>query len=636
MTHRLVLLLSILLVPFLFIQAQSDQGLTSGIYADGTFSAKCQSCQANMKLKPKEVLFGLTYDDSATMYFVMTSEEWFGEFFSQNTDGIGIDVVTKDQFNCRTSNRLPNSSVRMGELLKPRYYKDFKSDVLIQDGLVMVPLGKVPEIFLKKEFELNLLFLKGDMVCFYQNFFSLESNRWEMLDMELMMDTIPRSGNLTTNATSSSMTYSMVSNKTMKFEVPFTKGKASFSQTDIQPLYDSLRLTDYVIRHANIKAYSSVEGSTQRNIELQEQRAASIVSVLAQFQDKVIESTIESSENWVEFIRDMNSEGDRSLVKLSKSEIKSRLAANGLADEMEFILKRHRKAIVHLELEKKSIFQEMSDEHVVQEFETSLLDRNVERALRIQQELFHRVGELSLPHSVVSSLEIPNEIEFGSLLTNRLAFDYRQGREDVLQSLLDFRELEYLMPKDIHVKYNIAVLEIRAWIIGQSSIEPGELLRSIHNLYQKGIGKASIDRLKVNYHILASEHYMRTGEYDKKDRSVEYIRKKYKGLVSRPDDLLQVAKYFVSYAMYDQAEKTLLKEATKIDADDDVLFYYLSLTMVDPERTQSSRYRQILLNAVNADKDRFCRQFDSFHLGGVSFQLLANPVLKKAYCETCE
>jgi len=616
--------------------SQTDRGLSSGVYQDGTFSSKCKSCQESLKSKPKEVLFGLTYDETATIYFVMNNEEWFYQLFSKASDGIGIDIIAKDQFPCGGENRLANSTVRRGELLKPVYLKDFKKDVVVRDDILMVPLGQVPDKFFAKDFELNLLFLRGDVVCHYQNFFNLEVSRWELLEMGLVMDTIPNSNSTANTPSSVTSTYSSVSSKTMKFEVPFKKGRATFTQDDIRPLYDSLRLTDYVIRHADIKAYSSVEGSTERNIELQQERAASIVAVLAEFQDKVIESDIESSENWVEFIRDMNSKGDRSLVKLSKAEIKSRLAKNGLANELEFILKDHRKAIVLLELEKKSIFKDMSADEVVQEFEASLLDKNVERAIVIQQELFSRVDELSMPHSIVSSLEIPNEIEFGSLLTNRLAFDYRQGREDVLKSLLAFRELEYLLPKDAYVQYNIAVLEIRAWIIGQSTIEPGELLRSIHNLYQKGLERSDIDRLKVNYHILASEYYMRTGEFDKKDRSVEYIRKKYRGLVSRPADLLQVAKYFASYAMYDQAEKTIVKEATQIDADPDLLFYSLSLTMIDPERIQSSKYRQILLNAVNADRERFCGQFESFHLGGVNFQLLDNPVLKKAYCESCQ
>ena len=124
--------------------------------------------------------------------------------------------------------------------------------------------------------------------------------------------------------------------------------------------------------------------------------------------------------------------------------------------------------------------------------------------------------------------------------------------------------------------------------------------------------------------------------YDEKDKALNYIYKNYKYIKSGPNDYVQLAKYFASYARYDWAEKILQPQAVKIDADEDLLFYYINLTMVDPENTKRSSYRTILLNAANANQLRFCNMFEPYRKGGVSFQLLNDEYLKSSYCETCE
>ena len=71
-----------------------------------------------------------------------------------------------------------------------------------------------------------------------------------------------------------------------------------------------------------------------------------------------------------------------------------------------------------------------------------------------------------------------------------------------------------------------------------------------------------------------------------------------------------------------------------VDADEDLLFYYLNLTIIDPQKTKTAPYRGILLNAIAKNKPRYCGMFDSFGKG-ITFQLLDDPVLFKTFCENC-
>ena len=77
------------------------------------------------------------------------------------------------------------------------------------------------------------------------------------------------------------------------------------------------------------------------------------------------------------------------------------------------------------------------------------------------------------------------------------------------------------------------------------------------------------------------------------------------------------------------------KKVRSIEVDEDLLFYYLNLTLIDAELTKTDDYRAIMLNAFNQNKERYCKLFNSVDDGGVTFQLLDNAYLRKGYCENC-
>ena len=75
--------------------------------------------------------------------------------------------------------------------------------------------------------------------------------------------------------------------------------------------------------------------------------------------------------------------------------------------------------------------------------------------------------------------------------------------------------------------------------------------------------------------------------------------------------------------------------AYTIEVDEDLLFYYLNLTIINKELTQSSDYRIIMLNALNMNQERYCKLFNPYGEGGVTFQLLEDEYLRNTYCENC-
>ncbi|MFB0923948.1 MAG: hypothetical protein QMB65_01490, partial [Vicingaceae bacterium] len=212
---------------------------------ESSIAQKCGECLSVMQNLPPEVSFGF-YLEGRKIYFMMTDKRYFDLLFKKGMDGIAVDIVTKSQFPCNEENQLANSPINMGKLLEPVYFKDFKKELLIgENGQIGVFVGQLPEIYSSQDYELNLLILKNGNMCYYQIFSDLPRARWGLLEMGLYRDSIMNNESLSGGESTINSTERVKRlNKTMKFVIPFEKGKSEYAPEDIKPLYDSLQLTD--------------------------------------------------------------------------------------------------------------------------------------------------------------------------------------------------------------------------------------------------------------------------------------------------------------------------------------------------------------------------------------------------------
>jgi hypothetical protein len=450
---------------------------------------------------------------------------------------------------------------------------------------------------------------------------------WDLLKTGMYMDTLTRE--------EISDKYKEVS-KTLHFEIPFEKNKTEYNPNTIKPLYDSLNISDYNIKKISIQAYTSVEGSYEKNLFLQNKRAESIVKALASYQDVALESEVKANENWVEFLEDISQSPYKHLAALSKDEIKTQLASNQLYVKLEPLLSRHRKAVIELQLEKKIKLLKSSSDDLKKYFSQSIAERNINEALYLQQIIFYKVSEKSLPDNFLNSLELPEASEFGRLLLNRAAFGYESGEYNEYEALKNFEKLLIILPNNNKIQYNICAIKLKIWTNGEALIDQAALKKEIEGLRKKGIHENLVKRLLINYHIILSEIHYRKRNYIEKDKSVKYIFDTYKSLKLADDDLVNMAKYFSTYSKFEWATNILTARARTIDASEDLLFYYIGLTITDFRITGSAFYRTIMLNALNHDQPRFCELFNTMGYGGISFQLLSDEKLKKTYCENCK
>jgi hypothetical protein len=626
MTHYLRLLLGFLiLLSTTVLSAQERFGIQ--FPNSNERGSSCSYFEQAFRNKPKETSFVIKREGNK-LFFETNDEKWVKQLFKKPTDGVSVDIVSKNRYEC---DRSAESSQVKGKLLAPVYTSEIKKGLKpFEKSTFRVAVGTIPISMLKEDLEFNILFLNENTLCKYYTIYNLASYPWDLLDMGVYLDSLTfKNEKIVSDADQAVTRY-----KTLRFVIPFEKNKSVYDASDIKPLYDSLRLTDFNIKTIDIKAYASVEGSAARNMELQQERGSSIARSLQTFQSPEIETNITTSENWVEFFNDISRTKYADLKSLSKNEIKSRLVGQASKD-LEPILEDHRKAVVTLELDRIDLYKDKDIEELITLFNTSLKADKLAEATAIQNSLFEKVKEKNSPDAL-KRLEVPNQKKYIDFLNKNTMYSYLMDIRLSLIAYNDMKKLAELDPKNPKVQYNLAVLKFVLWRNNAAPIDANQFKRQINDLNNFSIDRSLIDRMMINYHIVSAEREMRKGNYDEKDKSVLNILSTYKRVPLTDTDYLSLAQFLTYYAQTGEAVTVLEPRARQITIDEDLLFYYLNLTMIDKRLTQTEAYRTIMLNAVNQNKERYCKLFDPSLEGGVTFQLLEDAYLKSSYCENCK
>jgi hypothetical protein len=612
-------LLLFLVIPFFCF---SQKSTTYDVKDSGSkFSKKCEDYLEVYKKLPKEVRYGVEIVDGV-IFFYIPNDQFFNLIFDKNSDGIA-----RDQYKCDAATVFTKSSMNRGFLMPPMYRKEMIENTLYSEfGHVIVRYGMLPSNFDASNIECNLLVLQKKYLCSYHAFTNLDFSDWRLLEMGLYRDSL--------TLDELNQVQREIS-KTISVIVPFEKNSAELDNLKIRPLYDSLRLTDYNIKAINISSYTSVEGSRERNLTLQEGRSKSIVKALQEFQRPEIISRIEVSENWVEFFKDIENTKFSYLEQLSKEQIKEALNKTKLVEDLEPILKNHRKAIIELKLLKKFSEEENDPLLLKRFFDQSIENQDIQQALYIQSIIFEKLGDDQLPQDFIGQLEVPQESLFGQLLNNFAIYNFESNDLFIEENIENFEKLLEILPDNVKINYNLTVLQLKAMSKDDEEEHHADVKKSIERLEKMGVDKSLVKRLWVNYHILMTQYFQLKKDYARKDKSLKEVFWLYSKLKWDDSELLRLAKYMANYSKYDWAEKVLEKRVRELDADKDLVFYYLKLTMSNKNKTRHQAYRQFMLNAVEKDTKRFCDMFLPTAQGGYTFQLLDDPYLRKTYCENC-
>lgn len=580
-----------------------------------------QAFNALIKEMPQEVSFDVHVQNDS-IYFLMSELEWFQRLFAHKNDGFAVDIVLKDQFACGIANvESPNPNYT-GYLMPPVFSKSFDQLATVtSQGIVRVPAGRIPAEWKDKSYEINLMLIHKGVISRYNAFFRIPFGPWQTLDLEFERPL-------------ASVTQKKIDvlHKQMHFVVPFEKGKSTFEASDLKPLADSMSLTDYQIKRVRIKAFASVEGNKKTNLTLQQNRAQSIVEALEVWNLQDFVTEIYTAENWVDFFGDIKQTKWAFLGDKTQDHIRQYLNTHQLED-LDQLLNAHRKATIQIDLERRA--------------ESPSITKGYIRELAAQPSLAVPAQFEVIEQLMQMNIAAPERLGLLDYLLAQTKDHLDWSAEAIGRIALEIYELDATrLPDSKNTLDQLALKNPNSSMLGYNSFVFGLLLceakgQAASDLLQTKISSSTLladhqkARLLLNVSILETAQLWRTQQYEAKDATLREAYQMAKKTDLSEKEVFVVAKYLASYQKYQEAIRLLKPYVQKLNALEDLLFLYINLTLIDDQMVKQPHYRTMLTNASLANPDRFCRLFESSFDGGITFQLLRNKYLKRAYCEQC-
>ncbi|NME66939.1 hypothetical protein [Flammeovirga aprica] len=205
------------------------------------------------------------------------------------------------------------------------------------------------------------------------------------------------------------------------------------------------------------------------------------------------------------------------------------------------------------------------------------------------------------------------------------------------QVLATYREMLQVAPSNPTLIYNLSALLTKCITFEWNEAQIKEVEKNISLLRSKRFNKSLVDKLILNRWLILSIIAYQKADFVKSDNYNHKIYSYYKNLEFNQDDKVRLAQHFVNYSLVTWATEILYDGIFTSDTSEDLLFYYINLTIVNDDEVEKASYKALMKKAIGMNRRRFCQLFNSYYglNSGITFQLLDHPILKNFYCEEC-
>lgn len=539
---------------------------------------------------------------------------------ADNNDRLLVHVIELSQFPCNTSYNISAGGSSQADLsiaLKPITLSQLKAkgDLAID---------KLPEGF-SENFEIGIKVakycdekVKCDVWSFYDKLHRLKPyfSPAKYEELPLLLDT-----------QSAKTPEAYVEQKKLMFKIPFEKNKFEFKQEDIAPFIDSLNEPRFIIQKIQIVAYSSIEGDSIKNQQLQEKRAASIVKVLEMQQSGAkINYTVKQGNSWDMFKKQIVLTNWYYLADSSQAYVRSRLDSDtALLRKLEPLLKEERFATIDLAVA-FDLKKLPPDEYWTYRFNKAMERKDIKRAQSNQTALIKLYKEGKIDYKKFMAIQIPKELKYVNLLNNQYVFV-----NDPNEQIQKFEELRKVDPNNPIVKYNYLALKINA------ADKFSEEQRREEMFTQASLFN-SINATAIPANIrntLVSRFYPILNENKKQKKPETYKNIQDLSKNSPVIEALAIADFYAEQKRFDIATQVLLDHYNELEETNMIKEYSLRILYFAKASGSTGFDKQFIVvfkKLQKADPELFCKIFNEKQ---VSYKFFENLHIKKLYCDQC-
>jgi uncharacterized protein YkwD/outer membrane protein OmpA-like peptidoglycan-associated protein len=576
-----------------------------------------QSQQATNALKT----FQLSFDEDSI--FIRSEEAGLLiKFFNNPSDGIYFDLVQRGQFVCEKNNLLHGSKIHDGKMLPPVLFKDIFKRNRIKDGKNMyASVCKRPKQLKEGWVALNYGFIKNGYSCQYTYLVTVPENNLRMLDLYPKWIYLPN------------VEFKPDSFKgNISFTIPFERNKVELAPKKEEQLKQKLGIYKPFITSVDLQTFSSVEGTAQTNLKLQENRASNIMNIVKQYYNDSLSINTQATENWDEFFELIEYTDKAYLKTLPKDKIKEKLKSKALLDSLDFLLSINRIARMNIGLD--AVIDNNSDPYLIlAAYKKSIEVEDSLKSFHQQNKLLDCITKLQFESTDMLPVEIPLKRKFLPHLTNYLAVSIKDADVFFSQYIRNMAvQASQIDPNYLPVKFNLCIIALKYMNqFNDTILPPSELERNMNECFKLGTVEDSIivNHMWLNYSILSVYTNWERHLYHNIDKHLLNIKKYYPGAQINESEAIELGLLFNMYARYQWTQELLhpyIKNKTK---NEDLLFLFDQTYASNKSGLiTEEEWEKLLKKARKMNPDRFYRWVNE-----QNFQLMRDPAIKKEFCE---
>lgn len=589
--------------------------------AFGVKEALPQSCSMFSSVQAVKALktFQISLKNDS-VYIRSEEADLLMKFFNGPADAIYFDLVQRKQFVCDKNNLLHGSPVHDGKMLAPVLFKDIFKRNRIRDGKNMfAAVCKMPYQLKDKNVTMNYGFVKNGFSCGYTYIVYTPENNLQMLDLypkwiyqpdrEIQADSF--NGNLS-------------------FTIPFERGEVKLNEKMAKQLKEKLEIYRPFIKRIDLRTFSSVEGNSQVNLKLQQQRASNIMSVVKNYYNDSMSIQTQATENWDDFFTLVRYTPLAYLMDLPKDKIKERLKSKPLLDSLDFLLRISRSAELTVHL--KALINNDSDPYLIlAAYQKSIAQQDSLKAFINQNKLLEYVTKLRFESRDLLPVEIPLTRKFLPHLTNYLAVSIK-GNDMPYSSEIRNMALQAAKIDEnyLPVKFNLCIIALKYMQkFNDTIIAPADLEMKMNDCFKLGTAEDSIivSHMWLNYSILSVYMNWERHMYHNIDKHLKNIKKYYPGAHINENEAVALGLLFNRYARHDWTLELLYPYMRDKSKNEELVFLYVQTYGTEGRNIPKQEWEKFLKKAHKMNPERFYKWINEDN-----FQLLRSEPVKKEFC----
>ncbi len=594
----------------------------------------CKNCE---KFKDYDGLVRGLYVEDGKIFLKYDNLKTLMKLIAKPTDGLAVDIIQRAQYEKPDYNIMDNNllskgvlskTVKKDKLLSKNRVKPEKTDKKAKIDKLDIQLGIVPKgLKTDTTYEMNLLVIQNGKLCktLVKSYIEQgDQDATTTLKMLLMPDT---------NAYLKPLFSPKAEDALLNFTLPFEKNKYDYKETDIEPFLNALQEPDFIINGLYITAYSSIEGDAESNVKLQKKRSESIIKALGKLQKQDVVTTIKTNDSWELFKMTMEGTQYDTLTKMSKEQAIHEINTKpGLSEELEPFLSKQRFGEIVMDVV-YDISGPKEEKFSVSKFNQAAKKKDIKLAYKIQYYIGKQVREKKYTPEAFDKLEIPSEAKYSGLLNNQIVLKSMAKNNTVNEN--DYEQLKKLVtldPANSYASYNTIYCAVKLDTSVGDSKDISAMQSHIDALYKSDIPKKLVDALNIEWQFkVIDEKNTEEGTEPIIQACTERVKSFYNLKESSWQNNLKLSYVFARFKDYKFAASLLNDFVRKDEANEQLLFAYISYCAQLPELYKSRTFVTALQKAEKLNHERYCKLFGSPYL---TFQVFDNPFVKEEYNKT--